>query len=131
MPTRSPMPTRTVSQAAQANNANGPTIIISHTKSYIYFRFPIQSLIILTKLKIFQISEIKFTYLEFTLYLCVVCILSAIGGLIWGENREGKSRGRREEVEEEKRERLTTWPLRADDHSTNRSLHTKENPESS
>ena len=36
--------------------------------------------------------EIKFTYLQFTLYLCVVCILSAIPGVFERENRGGKFR---------------------------------------
>ena len=36
--------------------------------------------------------EIKFTYLQFTLYLCVVRSLSAIRGVFEGENRGGKFR---------------------------------------
>ena len=39
--------------------------------------------------------EIKFAYLQFTLYLCVVCILSAIRGVFEGENRGEKFRGER------------------------------------
>ena len=36
-------------------------------------------------------------YLEFTLYLCVVCILSAIRGVFEGENRGGYGEAKEEE----------------------------------
>ena len=36
--------------------------------------------------------EIKFTYLQFTLYLCVVRSLSTIRGVFEGKNRGGKFR---------------------------------------
>ena len=64
---------------------------------------PIQSLIFLTKFKKSWIFEIKVTCLEFTLYLCVVCILSAIRGLFKGENRGG-GEGREGEAREEEKQ---------------------------